>query len=90
MTEPKKGCAPPAQGPIVPGKDGGDAAPDGPSTNGASTQAGGGKMHARVGRPAPDFEATAFHEGGFQNIKLSDYSGQWVVLCFYPGDFTFV
>jgi peroxiredoxin (alkyl hydroperoxide reductase subunit C) len=27
---------------------------------------------------------------GFKNIKLSDYRGKWVVLCFYPGDFTFV
>ncbi len=47
-------------------------------------------MQARVGHEAPDFEATAFLDGGFQNVKLSDYNGQWVVLCFYPGDFTFV
>ncbi len=26
----------------------------------------------------------------FKNIKLSDYKGNWVVICFYPGDFTFV
>lgn len=45
---------------------------------------------ARVGKEAPDFEARAFAAGGFKNIKLSDYRGQWVVLCFYPGDFTFV
>jgi peroxiredoxin (alkyl hydroperoxide reductase subunit C) len=45
---------------------------------------------ARVGHEAPDFEATAFVDGGFKNIKLSDYRGKWVVLCFYPGDFTFV
>jgi alkyl hydroperoxide reductase subunit AhpC len=32
----------------------------------------------------------AFTNGEFGNIKLSDYRGQWVVLCFYPGDFTFV
>ena len=44
---------------------------------------------ARVGQPAPDFEAAAFVDGGFKNIKLSDYRGKWVVLCFYPGDFTF-
>lgn len=47
-------------------------------------------MMAKVGKPAPDFEANAFVEGGFKNIKLSDYKGKWVVLCFYPGDFTFV
>ena len=46
---------------------------------------------ARVGKPAPDFEASAYIVGGgFKNVKLSDYRGQWVVLCFYPGDFTFV
>jgi alkyl hydroperoxide reductase subunit AhpC len=48
------------------------------------------KMIAQVGKPAPDFEASAFFEGGFKNIKLSDYKGKWVILCFYPGDFTFV
>jgi len=46
---------------------------------------------ARVGKEAPDFEASAYLNGmGFKNIKLSDYRGKWVVLCFYPGDFTFV
>jgi peroxiredoxin (alkyl hydroperoxide reductase subunit C) len=45
---------------------------------------------ARVGRKAPDFEAPAFYEGKFVNIKLSDFAGKWVLLCFYPGDFTFV
>ena len=45
---------------------------------------------ARVGRKAPDFEAPAFHKGKFGQVKLSDYLGKWVVLCFYPGDFTFV
>ena len=43
-----------------------------------------------VGKEALDFEASAYVDGGFKNIKLSDYRGQWVVLCFYPGDFTFV
>ncbi len=43
-----------------------------------------------VGRKAPDFTAPAYHKGGFTQVKLSDYLGKWVVLCFYPGDFTFV
>ena len=48
-------------------------------------------MLARVGQQAIDFEAPAFIEGGgFQPVKLSDYKGKWIVLCFYPGDFTFV
>jgi len=46
---------------------------------------------ARVGSKAPDFEASAYIGGqGFKSVRLSDYAGQWVVLCFYPGDFTFV
>jgi len=46
---------------------------------------------ARVGHEAPDFEAAAYiKDVGFKNVKLSDYRGKWVALCFYPGDFTFV
>ena len=46
---------------------------------------------ARTGKEAPDFEASAYIVGeGFKNVKLSDYRGRWVLLCFYPGDFTFV
>jgi len=47
-------------------------------------------VQARVGKPAPDFELTAFHQGGFKNVTLSDFKGKWIVICFYPGDFTFV
>jgi AhpC/TSA family protein len=43
-----------------------------------------------VGDKAPDFEAPAYQDGNFGQIKLSDYLGKWVILCFYPGDFTFV
>jgi peroxiredoxin (alkyl hydroperoxide reductase subunit C) len=45
---------------------------------------------AKIGTKAPDFQAPAFYKGKYQQIKLSDYAGKWVVLCFYPGDFTFV
>jgi peroxiredoxin (alkyl hydroperoxide reductase subunit C) len=49
------------------------------------------RMQAQVGKEAPDFEATAFMPGeGFAPVKLSDHKGKWIVLCFYPGDFTFV
>ena len=44
----------------------------------------------KVGKPAPEFTAPAFMNGKFSNVTLSEYKGQWVVLCFYPGDFTFV
>ncbi len=45
---------------------------------------------AKVGGKAPDFEAPAYYKGSFTTVKLSDCSGKWVMLCFYPGDFTFV
>ena len=44
----------------------------------------------RVLEPAPDFEGQAWFDGMIQTIKLSDYRGKWVVLFFYPFDFTFV
>lgn len=47
-------------------------------------------MTARVGQKAPDFQAPSYHRGKFTTIKLSEYLGKWVLLCFYPGDFTFV
>ena len=48
------------------------------------------EQKASVGVKAPDFEATALVDGDFEDVKLSDYAGEWVVLCFYPADFTFV
>ena len=47
-------------------------------------------MTVSVETKAPDFEAPAYQDGNFGQVKLSDYLGKWVVLCFYPGDFTFV
>lgn len=44
----------------------------------------------KVGNKAPDFVAPGYFNGKFVSVKLSDYAGKWVVLCFYPGDFTFV
>ncbi len=44
----------------------------------------------RVGQSAPDFTATAVVDQEFKTIKLSDYRGKYVVLFFYPLDFTFV
>ena len=77
---PETKCVEPAKGPLV--------ASETPPM--ASTPKEERKMIARVGKPAPDFEAAAYVDGGFKNIKLSDYKGKWVALCFYPGDFTFV
>jgi alkyl hydroperoxide reductase subunit AhpC len=44
----------------------------------------------RVGDNAPDFVEEAFVNGDFEKVKLSDHRGKWVVLFFYPLDFTFV
>lgn len=48
------------------------------------------KPMIKVGGPAPDFELSGYHEGAFKSFRLSEFKGKWVVLCFYPGDFTFV
>ena len=85
MAEMKDGCVRPVRGPIIP-------TPEAAAQDGAAPRAKEAtKMLARVGKEAPDFEATAFIQGeGFKPVKLSDYKGKWIVVCFYPGDFTFV
>jgi len=47
-------------------------------------------MGIRVGKPAPDFAAQAYWRGEIKEFRMSDYRGQWVLLFFYPADFTFV
>jgi hypothetical protein len=80
MSEPTDSCVQPAAGPIT------ELAEQASPVERQEI-----KMEiARVGKKAPDFEASAFVDGGFKNIRLSDYFGKWIVLCFYPGDFTFV
>jgi len=82
MDKQSKSCVEPAQGPIF--KDDAAAPPQ------ELIRKEKIMTLARVGHEAPDFETNAYFEGGFTNVKLSDYKGQWIVLCFYPGDFTFV
>jgi alkyl hydroperoxide reductase subunit AhpC len=43
-----------------------------------------------VNKPAPDFELEGYFNGQFSKYKLSDYRKKWVILLFYPLDFTFV
>lgn len=43
-----------------------------------------------VGKQAPDFVTEAFHNGKTVKISLKKLRGKWVVLAFYPADFTFV
>ena len=48
-------------------------------------------MTLKIGDQVPDFTCTAYQAGqDFKDIRLSDYKGKWVVLFFYPLDFTFV
>lgn len=83
MAELTDGCVKPVKGPIA--AEAGPAAPGSPAPQEVK------QMQARVGAEAIDFEASAFIAGeGFKPVKLSDYKGQWIVVCFYPGDFTFV
>jgi hypothetical protein len=83
VPELKESCVKPARGPIAPAQ----SAQPGVAVVPQEVT----KMIARVGHEAIDFEATAFVEGvGFKPVKLSDHKGKWIVLCFYPGDFTFV
>ena len=84
MTTKKQGCVAAAAGPITPRHS--------HEETGSIPSQEVPRMQARVGREAPDFEATAFMPltGDFHPVKLSDYKGKWITLCFYPGDFTFV
>ena len=78
-----RSCTEPARGPLAaaaPTEAGEASTPDSKEVD----------MAVQVGKPAPDFEANAYVDGTFGVVKLSDYKGKWVVLCFYPGDFTFV
>jgi alkyl hydroperoxide reductase subunit AhpC len=43
-----------------------------------------------VGQKAPEFNSMAYHDGKSKRVSLKDYKGKWVVLFFYPLDFTFV
>ena len=78
----KVGCARPTGGPV--GENAPEPAPE------TATEKKEVKSMIQVGRKAPDFTAPGYQKGKFVNIKLSDYLGKWVLLCFYPGDFTFV
>jgi alkyl hydroperoxide reductase subunit AhpC len=44
----------------------------------------------QLNTPAPDFTLDAIASGRARRVRLSDFWGRWVVLFFYPADFTFV
>lgn len=76
------GCARPTGGPV-----GEESPQEEPQAEPATKET---KSMIQVGKKAPDFTAPGFQNGKFVNVSLSDYLGKWVLLCFYPGDFTFV
>ena len=43
-----------------------------------------------INQPAPKFDTKAFQEDEIKTVKLDSYKGKWVVLFFYPADFTFI
>ncbi len=46
--------------------------------------------NVKVGHPVPDYEFEIFQNDAVKKVKFSDYQGKWLVLFFYPADFTFV
>ena len=44
----------------------------------------------KIGQKIQDFEFEAFHQNKIKKMKLSSFKGKWVILFFYPADFTFV
>lgn len=47
-------------------------------------------MSTMIGKPAPPFTLEGVVGKEFKSVNLSDYQGKWVVLFFYPLDFTFI
>ena len=81
----KLSCARPTGGPVGEAADAGEG-----ESEQSKDMAKKETSMIRLGKKAPDFSAPAYHQGKFVNVSLSEYLGQWVILCFYPGDFTFV
>ena len=44
----------------------------------------------KIGHVIPDFELEAYQNDEIRTLRLSDYRGKWLILFFYPADFTFV
>lgn len=85
MKELKVGCARPKGGMA-----GGDRAKTPEASNEPVTPEEESMSTVKLGQKAPDFDSPAYQNGRFGQVSLSDYQGKWLVLCFYPGDFTFV
>ena len=44
----------------------------------------------KIGQKVSDFEVDAYHNDDVKKLKISDCKGKWLVLFFYPADFTFI
>lgn len=44
----------------------------------------------KIGQQIPDIELEAYHDDDTKKIRLSDYKGKWLVMLFYPADFSFI
>ena len=80
--EVEAGCARPTGGPV------GESPPE--ETEEKANEKEEVTSMIQVGKHAPDFTAPGYQNGKFINVKLSENLGKWILLCFYPGDFTFV
>lgn len=79
----KAGCARPIGGPVGEKLADSKETPKPPLVKEVNTM-------ITVGKKAPDFTAPGYQKGKFISVQLTEFLGKWVVLCFYPGDFTFV
>ena len=44
----------------------------------------------KIGKKVPDMKLQVFQDNEFKDISLGDYRGKWLVMVFYPADFTFI
>jgi peroxiredoxin (alkyl hydroperoxide reductase subunit C) len=63
---------------------------DKPAPQASTSEAAAAMTMPLPGDQAPNFQLPAVAGDEIRMIKLSDYDGQWRVVCFYPADFTFV
>lgn len=58
--------------------------------NSCESGCGSGNMLPIIGEKIPDFGGEVYHGEAFKKTHLSDYEGKWLIIFFYPADFTFV
>jgi NADH-dependent peroxiredoxin subunit C len=61
-----------------------------PAEPATSADATSGAHKPLIGSALPALEMDAFYKGALTKVRLADFRGKWLVMMFYPGDFTFV